>query len=387
MAVSPEPTPYRAPLWDRIAARDDVALLVVYAARTIAGASWSVTPGHPAVVLRGRRFPGAARVLRHDYPITPGARKVLRRARPDCVVVSGWSTFAAQTALLWCARHGIPYVLLVESHDHDPRAAWRRAVKGAVVPRIVRGAASVLVTGSLAADSMRRRGAPAGRIRVFANTVDVGALHEQAVRLRGRRTELRGLLDLREEDVAVACVGRLVPEKAMDVLLRACAEVGGPLVPVLVDGAEVIPDSTRIMRHLEERWPDPPLFPREPARRAELDVFLEWFNEVWKGPPNTIEAELEKAQPNHDRVAALGARMRASLDLFEQLLDGRDHLLGDEFSAADCAAFPFLKFAKLPPEPADDELFHRILEDHQRLDGSHPRLSAWIDRVEERPRV
>lgn len=162
---------------------------------------------------------------------------------------------------------------------------------------------------------------------------------------------------------------------------------GQPLVPVLVDGAEVIPDSTRIMRHLEERWPDPPLFPREPARRAELDVFLEWFNEVWKGPPNTIEAELEKAQPNHDRVAALGARMRASLDLFEQLLDGRDHLLGDEFSAADCAAFPFLKFAKLPPEPADDELFHRILEDHQRLDGSHPRLSAWIDRVEERPRV
>src|SRR5688572_25829892 len=68
---------------------------------------------------------------------------------------------------------------------------------------------------------------------------------------------------------------------------------GQPLVPVLVDGDEVIPDSVRILRHLEERWPDPPLFPRDPARRAELDVFLEWFNEVWKLAPNGIEEELE----------------------------------------------------------------------------------------------
>ena len=37
--VSPEPTPYRAPLFDRIAARDDVDLTVIYAARTVAGRS------------------------------------------------------------------------------------------------------------------------------------------------------------------------------------------------------------------------------------------------------------------------------------------------------------------------------------------------------------
>ena len=98
---------------------------------------------------------------------------------------------------------------------------------------------------------------------------------------------------------------------------------GQPLVPVLVDGDEVIADSTRIMRHLEERHPDPPLFPRDPARRAELDVFLEWFNEVWKLAPNTIEEELEREDPDHDRVAFHSARMRASLDVFEELLDGR----------------------------------------------------------------
>jgi len=164
-------------------------------------------------------------------------------------------------------------------------------------------------------------------------------------------------------------------------------EVSGQgLVPVLVDGDEVVPDSTRILRYLEEKWPDPPLFPRDTARRAELDVFLDWFNEVWKVTPNAMEDELERDDPDPQLVEDLSRRLRASLGVFESLLEGRDHLFDDDFSAADCAAFPFLKYARLR-EPADDELFHRILEEHQQLDGSFPRLSAWIDRVSERPRA
>jgi glutathione S-transferase len=164
-------------------------------------------------------------------------------------------------------------------------------------------------------------------------------------------------------------------------------EVSGQgLVPVLVDDDVVVPDSVAILRYLENRWPDPPLFPRDGARRAELDVFLDWFNEVWKVAPNAIEEELERHEPDRDRVTELGARMHDSLNLFDRLLDGRDHLFADEFSAADCVAFPFLKYAKLR-DPEDDELFHRILEDNLRLNGDHPRLSAWIDRVNERPRA
>jgi glutathione S-transferase len=160
---------------------------------------------------------------------------------------------------------------------------------------------------------------------------------------------------------------------------------GQPLVPVIVDDGRVVADSTTILRYLEETRPDPPLFPRDRARRAEMDVFLEWFNEVWKAPPNAIEAELEKPEPDRERIAALSARMGAWLDVFEAMLDGRDYLFG-EFSAADCAAFPFLKYARFR-DPADDELFHLILEKHQRLDGAHPRLAAWIDRVNERRRA
>ena len=61
-----------------------------------------------------------------------------------------------------------------------------------------------------------------------------------------------------------------------------------------------------------------------------------------------------------------------------------DYLFG-EFSAADCAAFPFLKYA-LSRDPEDDELFHRILDEHQIV-TRRPRLEAWIRRVDQRPRA
>jgi glutathione S-transferase len=159
---------------------------------------------------------------------------------------------------------------------------------------------------------------------------------------------------------------------------------GQGLVPVIVDGDEVVNDSLKILRYLEERTPTPPLFPPDPRQRAEIDLFLEWFDEVWKGPPNQIETELAKEDPDHERIAGLSRRMDAWLDLFEGLLSDRDHFFG-AFSAADCAAFPFLKYAR-SRDPEDDELFHRILDDHQTVEG-RPRLAAWIERVDARPRV
>jgi glutathione S-transferase len=67
------------------------------------------------------------------------------------------------------------------------------------------------------------------------------------------------------------------------------------------------------------------------------------------------------------------------------MLAGREYLLGSDFTAADVAAFPFLKYAALY-DPADDELFHVILRDHQR-DRGRPRVEAWVRRVNQRPRA
>jgi glutathione S-transferase len=150
---------------------------------------------------------------------------------------------------------------------------------------------------------------------------------------------------------------------------------GQGLVPVLEDDGEVVADSRRILRHLERFGPA--LFVDDPA----LDVFLEWFDEVWKRPPNAIEAA-ESAGETPD--PALEARLRGWLGVFERLLAANgDHLFG-AFSAADCVAYPFLKYGA-GRDPADDERFHVVLERTLALGDEHPRLAAWIERMSRRP--
>ncbi len=161
---------------------------------------------------------------------------------------------------------------------------------------------------------------------------------------------------------------------------------GQPLVPVLVDGEQVIVDSTHILRHLERRNPEPPLFPSLPAPRATMDLFIDWFERVWKEPPNRIEAELDRPSPDVALVEELGGLMQERLSLFNDLLDGRDFLFGTSLSAADCVAFPFLKYA-LGRERGDDELFHRVLDENQTLTAQHGPLARWLARVDALPRA
>jgi glycosyltransferase involved in cell wall biosynthesis len=239
VVVSPEPTPYRSPLFDRVAELPGVELTVLYASPAPAGRGWAVEPRHDARFLSGRRVPGTSWALRHDYLVNPGLRSALGRARPDVVVVSGWSTFAAQASIVWCLLHRVPYVLLVESHDEGPRSGWRRVVKDAVVPRFVRRAAGVLAVGSLARASMITRGAPPGRVGIFANTIDVEEYGRRADELRSRRPEIRTGLGLRVDEIVVVTVARLAPEKGLETLVEAAAEAVPPVALVVVgDGPE-----------------------------------------------------------------------------------------------------------------------------------------------------
>jgi glutathione S-transferase len=162
---------------------------------------------------------------------------------------------------------------------------------------------------------------------------------------------------------------------------------GQDLVPVIEEDGVVVHDSTEILRYLERRHPEPPLFPRDRSRREEMDVFLDWFNGVWKRPPNLIFVEEGKAEPDRERIAEWGRRMGRSLDRFEALLAGRAHLMGDDFSAADCAAWPFLRYA-VWREPEDPWRFHHILMEHLEAGPEgHSALIDWIGRLADRPRV
>jgi len=152
---------------------------------------------------------------------------------------------------------------------------------------------------------------------------------------------------------------------------------GQELVPVLVtEEGHVLTDSPRILRWIEATFPEPPLLPADPHDRAEIEVFCDWFNRVWKRPPNLIA--------DGDGTPDLVAELEGSMDLFEGLLHSRDYLFG-ELSLADVTAFPFLKYA-LGLLEGDDEEFHRILHEHLPLSG-RPRVAERIRRVDTHPRA
>ena len=192
------------------------------------------------------------------------------------------------------------------------------------------------------------------------------------------------------ERVSLALGHKGVSAEAIEVDPADRSEVvrvsGQDLVPVADFDGEIVADSPAILRRIEELHPDPPLWPSVPSRRAEQDVFIDWFNGVWKVAPNAIAEAIEGGAPDQFAIDAHATDMAAALSVFESLLDGRPYLFGDTLSAADCVAFPFLKYAAMR-DPADDELFHRVLEDYQPLGDAHRNIAAWIERVNEHPRA
>ena len=165
------------------------------------------------------------------------------------------------------------------------------------------------------------------------------------------------------------------------------ARSGQDLVPVLEIDGEVLSGSLDIVAHLEERVPEPSLLPADPARAEEVRVLCDWFDRVWKVAPNALADAIDAGRdPQEPDLQAWAAELRGSLERFDALLHGRDHLMGQELGLADVAVFPFLRYGVgLPDE--DDETFHRILAEHLWLEPRHARLRHWVERVDALPRA
>jgi glutathione S-transferase len=81
------------------------------------------------------------------------------------------------------------------------------------------------------------------------------------------------------------------------------AASGQGLVPVLLDGPRAIADSTAILLYLEERHPDPPLVPRDPAARACCLILEDWADQGFMAISRRIAYGNVLARPG--RLASL----------------------------------------------------------------------------------
>jgi glutathione S-transferase len=91
-------------------------------------------------------------------------------------------------------------------------------------------------------------------------------------------------------------------------LPRAWWATGAAHLPVLhlEDGA--VGDSTAIIAALEEKWPEPPLYPRDPDLRARALEIEDWFDEEVGHPVRTVLVGPLMTEGGAERTAEVMAR-------------------------------------------------------------------------------
>jgi glutathione S-transferase len=133
-------------------------------------------------------------------------------------------------------------------------------------------------------------------------------------------------------------------------------------VPVLEEGAFVLPESPVIMEYLDERYPEPPLLPADPAERALARLWLERFDDA-------VGRDYYSARRG-DEDGPL--RLADRLDELDAALAATPYLGGAEYGLADIAYVPWILRTR-------DVL-------GIELDGRDS-LIAWLERLLERPAI
>ncbi|HET8528964.1 MAG TPA: glutathione S-transferase family protein [Gaiellaceae bacterium] len=132
-------------------------------------------------------------------------------------------------------------------------------------------------------------------------------------------------------------------------------------VPVLEEDAWVLPESSVILEYLEERYPEPPLLPADPAERA--------LARVWIFRHDDFTRPYYALRRGEDGAAGRFDEQLAKLDA---ALTAQEWLTGREYGLADIAYVPWVLRAR-------DML-------GVSLDG-FPALRSWLDRLEQRPAI
>jgi hypothetical protein len=199
LGIYTRPSAETTPLLDALARERDADLVVLYATQALEPTR---PPGHPHWIPRSVRFSRIDRALGREFPIHWAIWKSFRAHRPDCMVIEGWSTFAAQAALAWCVTRRVPFLLLVDGGDRDVPSDRDRGWQHDVVGAVARRAAAVIAQGRAAERTIVPYRVPTGRQRRLSGTPDAAAADVLALARSawGRRRahtllgRLRGLL-------------------------------------------------------------------------------------------------------------------------------------------------------------------------------------------------
>lgn len=132
-------------------------------------------------------------------------------------------------------------------------------------------------------------------------------------------------------------------------------------VPVLEEGGWVLPESAVIGEYLNERYPEPPLWPTDPAERAAGRLLVFRF-EDFSDPYYALRRGEDGAR----------AAFEEELAMLDALLEAMPFLSGRAFGLADIAYVPWVIRARGMLGIALDPW---------------PSLAAWVEQLSARPSV
>jgi glutathione S-transferase len=146
-------------------------------------------------------------------------------------------------------------------------------------------------------------------------------------------------------------------------------------IPVLDDDGKILFESCIINEYLEEKYPNPPLMPKEPYLRARgrilVDYALNYLHEPYWALRGEIMMKKNEAERDQKIIAETRAELVKRLAYLETELGDKPFMLG-EFSLVDIDIFPrFPRMESFGVNPSP----------------SLPRLSAWYERMKQRPSV
>jgi glutathione S-transferase len=141
-------------------------------------------------------------------------------------------------------------------------------------------------------------------------------------------------------------------------------------VPVIIDGTTVLYESLIINEYLNEKYPEPPLLPKDHAKRAKVRILTDYGMNHVDVPYQKIRQELLKVEKerSQETIDKAKSELKNLLQRLEREIGEQPYLAGD-FSLADAALIPrFIRMEGMGVLP----------------DASLPRLGGWLQRMRER---
>ncbi len=214
--------PYRIPVFNALAAREEIDLHVIFLSETDASLrQWPVY--RDEIRFSYEVLPAWRRRLGHyNLLLNRGVAAALDRLRPQAILCGGYNYLASWQAARWANRKNIPLLLWSESTSNDLRRRWH--VVEHLKTRFVRRCSAFVVAGASSREYLTRLGAPEQAIFVAPDAVDNAFYAAQARRARAKADEVRLRMNLPLRYLLF--VGRLVREKGIFELLDAYSRLG-----------------------------------------------------------------------------------------------------------------------------------------------------------------